>query len=57
MARALRDIKDVADVKSAGDLEEQAARIEKLRADAKRDDGNAASVRVEMDEDVEELAG
>lgn len=57
VARALRDIKDVADVKSAGDLEEQAARIDKLRADAKRDDGKDTSVRVEMDEYVEELAG
>ena len=57
VARALRDIKDVADVKSAGDLEEQAARIEKLRADAERDDVNDASVRGAMDEDVEELAG
>lgn len=57
VARALRDIKDVADVKAPGDLEEQAARIDKLRADAKRDDDGDASVRVEMDSDVEELAG
>ncbi len=57
VARALRDIKDVADVKSAGDLEEQAARIDKLRADAKKDDDKDASVRVEMDGDIEELAG
>lgn len=57
VARALRDIKDVADVKAPGDLEEQAARIDKLRADARRDDAEDATVRVEMDGDVEELAG
>lgn len=57
VARALRDIKDVADVKAPGDLEEQAARIDKLRADARRDDEEDATVRVEMDGDVEELAG
>lgn len=57
VARALRDIKDVADVKAPGDLEEQAARIDKLRADARRDDEEDATVRVEMDDDIEELAG
>lgn len=57
VARALRDIKDVADVKAPGDLEEQAARIDKLRADAKRDDDGGEEIRVELTPETEEYAG
>ena len=57
VARALRDIKDVADVRSPGDLEEQAARIDKLRADAKRDDDGGEEIRVELTPEAEEYAG
>lgn len=57
VARALRDIKDVADVKAPGDLEEQAARIDKLRADAKRDDDGGEEIRVELTPEAEEYAG
>lgn len=40
---ALRDIKDLLDIKSDADVQEQAARIEKLRRDTQRGDGNDGS--------------
>ena len=48
---------DVADVRSPGDMAEQAARIDKLRADAKRDDDKGEEIRVELTPEAEEYAG
>ena len=45
---AIKDIKDILDIKSAEDLEEQRARIEKLRRDAERDD-RSASITVTLE--------
>ena len=57
LSRALQAIKDVADVRSPGDMAEQAARIDKLRADAKRDDDKGEEIRVELTPEAEEYAG
>lgn len=45
---AIRDIKDILDIKSAEDLEEQKARIDKLRRDAERED-KSASITVTLE--------
>ena len=44
----LKDIKDILDIKSAEDMEEQRARIDKLRRDAERED-KSASITVTLE--------
>ena len=46
IAATVKDIKDVLDIKTPEDLEEQKTRIEKLRAEIKKDDAEAKAVSV-----------
>ena len=46
LTSALKDLKDIKGYKSAKDLEEQEARIEKLRRDAMHDDDSTSEIEV-----------
>lgn len=46
LTSALKDLKDIKGYKSAKDLEEQQARIEKLRRDAMREDDTTSEIEV-----------
>ena len=46
LTSALKDLKDIKGYKSAKDLEEQEARIEKLRRDAMHDDDTTSEIEV-----------
>lgn len=53
----LRDLKSILDVRSDLDRQEQEARIEKLRRDAKDDDGKNRTVTVKLEGEMDDFAG
>lgn len=53
---ALKDIKDIQGIKSPLDLEEQRARIAKLRKEAEEEDKKENEIRVTMADDLEEYS-
>lgn len=53
---ALRSIKEIHMIRSAEDIEEQKARIDKLRKDAQREDSNRA-ITITLEGDLDDYAG
>ena len=53
---ALRDLKEIKNIRSQGDIDEQTARIAKLRKDAETDDQKNEGIRIEFAADLEEYA-
>ena len=54
---ALRDLKDINGFQSDLDKQEQIARIEKLRKDAKEEEKTDTSIRIIMGDDVKDYVG
>ena len=53
---ALRDLKEIKNIRSQGDIDEQSARIAKLRKDAESDEQKNEGIRIEFSADLEEYA-